>query len=249
MTKRLRGVISGACVAAMFLLFAASVRAQKEQTQFLPEVDLHYEFIPTARLFVQAKDDRDGGDPAQFTFGPSLLIYRKPLAKLERLVVFDLDTTKTRALVFESGYRVITAPNTPVENRLIEAVTFNFPIVEWFFVSDRNRVDLDWQNGQFTWRYRNRLTLQRTFTIRSYHFSPYVSAEPFYESQYGKWASTDLYVGSLFPAGRHVVFNPYYEHENDTGKKPNMQKNYLGLQVVFYFSRVEKAHNQAPPAR
>jgi hypothetical protein len=61
------------------------------------------------------------------------------------------------------------------------------------------------------------------------------AAEPFYESQYNKWASTDLYVGSLFPVGKHSEFNLYYEHENDTYKKPNRQ-NYVGLTLYLYFS-------------
>jgi hypothetical protein len=94
---------------------------------------------------------------------------------------------------------------------------------------------------QFTWRYRNKLTLDRAFAIRSFHFAPYVAAEPFYESQYGKWASTDLYAGSAFPIGKHVEFEAYYEHENDTGKTPNKQQNYVGLQFQLYFSRAEQA--------
>ena len=44
------------------------------------------------------------------------------------------------------------------------------------------------EHGGFTWRYRNRLTVERRFTIRSDHPAPYVSAEPFYKSQYAKWS-------------------------------------------------------------
>jgi len=62
----------------MLLACAADVHAQqKTETQFLPEVDVHYEFNSRARVYLQAKDDRDGGDPQQFTFGPSVLLYRK----------------------------------------------------------------------------------------------------------------------------------------------------------------------------
>ncbi|MGB6191816.1 MAG: DUF2490 domain-containing protein [Terracidiphilus sp.] len=238
----LRRAIVGACAAGLLPVCAVAVRAQeKTQTQFLPEIDVHYEFNSNARLFVQAKDDRDGGDPTQFTFGPSILLYHKPLLKLKRILVFDLDTTKTRAFVLETGYRVITAPNTAVENRMIQAVTFHYPLVVKILVTDRNRFDLDWQNGDFTWRYRNKLTLERMFRIHSFRFAPFAAAEPFYESQYNKWASTDLYAGSTFVAGKHVQFGLYYEHENDTGKKPNTQKNYVGLQMQLYFSREEKS--------
>jgi len=43
----------------------------------------------------------------------------------------------------------------------------------------------------------------------------------------------------LFPVGKHFEFNTYYEHENDTGKHPNKQQNYIGLALYLYFS-VEK---------
>ncbi len=216
-------------------LASAPASAQKTEAQFLPELDVHYKVNSHARLFLQAKDDREGGDPQQLTIGPSILFYLSPLLKLKRVLVFDLNTTKSRPLVFESGYRVIAAPNTAVENRLIEAATFHYPLLNQFLIADRNRFDLDWQSGQFTWRFRNLLTLERGFTIRSFHFAPYVAAEPFYESQYSKWASTDLYAGSAFPIGKHVECDLYYEHENDTGKGPNKQKHYVGLRVQLYF--------------
>ena len=64
-------------------------------------------------------------------------------------------------------------------------------------------MDLDWSNGQFTWRYRNMLTLERTFAIHSHHLIPYASAEIYYESQYAKVSTTELYAGALFPMGKH----------------------------------------------
>jgi Protein of unknown function (DUF2490) len=244
---RLRDAILEVFAAGLLLTGAPSVCAGQSEAQFLPELDVHYEFSPRARIFLQAKDDRDGGDPEQATIGPSIMFYRKPLMKLNRLLVFDLDTTKSRPVVVETGYRVITAPDTAVENRLIEAVTFHYPLLDQVLISDRSRFDLDWQGGEFTWRFRNKLSLERAFTIKSFHFSPYLAAEPFYESQYGKWASTDLYAGSAFPIGRHVELDGYYEHENDTGKSPNKQKNYAGLQLQLYFSHEERA-KQGPGA-
>jgi hypothetical protein len=80
------------------------------------------------------------------------------------------------------------------------------------------------------------LTVERTFAIRSYHFIPYIAAEPFYETQYPKWSTTSLYAGRLFPAGKHVEFNTDYEHDNNTGKHPNQQVNSAGLAHYLYFS-------------
>ena len=110
-------------------------------------------------------------------------------------------------------------------------------------------MDLDWKNGSFTWRYRNKLTLERTFAIRAYHFIPYVAAEPFYESQYNKWSTTDLYAGSLFPAGSHAQFDCYYEHENNTGKHPNRQGEFVGLALHLYFSREKTSRPAGGPSK
>jgi hypothetical protein len=123
---------------------------------------------------------------------------------------------------------------------MIVAATSNFPLSAGFYVSDRNRADLDWKSGVFTWRYRNKLTVERTFAIRSYHLIPYVAAEPYYESQYSKWSTTSLYAGCLFPVGKHVEFNAYYEHDNNTGKHPNQQVNSAGLALYLYFSLAKK---------
>jgi hypothetical protein len=221
-----------------WVLFACltGLPAHSQDVQFLPEVDAHLKLNSTFRTYLEAKDDRDAGAPDQFTFGPSLQFYMKPLLKLKDVTAFDLDDTKSRFVVLEAGYRYIAAPNTPTDNRLLTMVTFNFPLSAGLHVSDRNRADLDWKNGGFTWRYRNKLTLERTFSIHSYHLIPYIAAEPYYESQYSKWSTTALYAGCLFPVGKHVEFNAYYEHENNTGKKPNMPVNQVGLALYLYFS-------------
>ena len=223
-----------------FLACFACVPARAQNTQFIPEVDSYLKLNSVVRTELQAKDDRDGGDSSQFAIGPSVQFYLKPLMRLKRVTAFDLDDSKSRALVLEAGYRYIVEPNAPSENRMVLAVTSNFPLKAGFHISDRNRADLDWKGGSFTWRYRNKLTIDRTFSIRSYHLIPYVAAEPFYESQYGKWSTTSLYAGCLFPVGKHVEFNAYYEHDNNTNKHPNEQVSSLGLALYLFFSREKK---------
>ena len=227
---------------AWVLVLMAWTPARSQDIQFLPEIDTYLKLNSTFRLYVQAKDDREGGDPQQFTFGPSVQFYLKPLLKLKNVTLFDLDDAKKRPLVLETGYRIITAPNSPAENRWLSAVTFHLPFVAGIVLSDRNRVDLDWKSGAFTWRYRNKLTVERTVSISSYHLIPYLAAEAFYESQYSKWSTTDLYAGSLFPVGKIVQFDLYYEHENNTGKSPNRQDNFIGLALRLYFSTDRSGH-------
>jgi hypothetical protein len=44
----------------------------------------------------------------------------------------------------------------------------------------------------------------------------------------------------LFPVGKHVQFNPCFEHDNNTGKRPNQQVNSAGLVLNLYFSLEKK---------
>ncbi len=223
----------------LFPPLIATAHAQ-ETVQFLPEVDAHLKLNSRFHSYLEAKQDQDGGDPIQAGIGPSLQLYLKPLVRLKEVTEFDLDDAKPRFLVLEAGYRYLAAPDTPSTNRILTALTINLPAGKGIHVSDRSRADLDWQNGAFSWRYRNKLTVERTFSARSYHFIPYLAAEPFYESQYKKWSTTALYAGCIFPVGSHIEFNPYYENENNTGKHPNDPKTAVGLAVFLFFSVAKK---------
>src|SRR5271168_423156 len=111
-----------------FLFCFTWLPAHAQDTQFLPEIDANLKLSPTFRAYLQAKDDRDGGDSTQFAIGPSIQLYLKPLVKLRNVTAFDLDDSKSRFLVLETGYRYITAPHAPPENRMLAVVTSNFPL-------------------------------------------------------------------------------------------------------------------------
>jgi hypothetical protein len=226
-------------LAFLVMLCCLSLSAQTDQV--LPEIDTDFKLTSDLRLTFQAKETREAGDPTQAEIGPSLDFYLKPLLRLKNVTEFDLDDAKSRPLVFSIGYRYLPyANNEPATQRLEPVVIFNFPMKGKFLLTDRNRADLDWRNGDFTWRYRNRFQIERSLTMRSYHPSPYASAEFFYESQYSKWADTAIYAGCLFPIRKHLEFDPYYEHQNITGKSPNQQLNQLGLILNLYFPAREQ---------
>jgi hypothetical protein len=224
-------------MAALLLLVRCSpASAQSSVTEFFPEIDAYFKLNSNIRFVFQAKDTREGGDPTQAEIGPSIEFFLKPLLRLKKVTRFDLDDAKSRPLVLAIGYRYVPTAGKPTVNRLEPVLTFHLPLVAQILLSDRNRADLDWSTGNFTWRYRNRVTLERRIALRSYHPAPYASAEVFYESKYSKWSTTALYVGCLFPVGKHIELDPYYEHENNTGKPPNQIINAAGLVLNLHFS-------------
>ena len=148
------------------LLPCLSARAQTSSTEFFPEIDAYFKLQSNVRIVFQAMETREGGDPTQAELGPSIDFYIKPLLKLRDATVFDLDVSKSRPLLLSVGYRYVPSPNKSTVNRLEPVAIFHFPIWGRILISDKNRADLDWSNGKFTWRYRNRLTLERAIKIR-----------------------------------------------------------------------------------
>lgn len=222
----------------VLLILAPDLHLAAQSDQLLPEINAFYKISSPVRVWFQAKETREGGAPTTAELGPSLDFYVKSPVKLADITAFDLDDSKSRALVLSVGYRYLPTPNTAPTNRLEPLFTLNYPVPRLkFLLSDRNRADLDWQDGSFTWRYRNRVQLERTLRIGSYHLSPYASAEFSYQSKYEKWSDTAIFAGCLFPIARHFEFNPYYEHQNNTGPSPNQQLNQLGLMLNMFFGR------------
>jgi hypothetical protein len=222
---------------SLFFLTVAGRVVRAQEAQFLPEIDVYLKLNSNLRLRVQAKDTREGGDPTQAAIGSDLYLYTKPLIRLKHVTAFDLDDTKSRPLVFSAGYHYLASPTSPSTNRMELTTTFHAPMMKpRLLISDTNRADLDWSESDFTWRYRNKLELEKPLTIRSYHPAPYASVEVYYESKYEKVSTTEIYGGCLFPIRKRFELNPYYEHQNNTGKSHNSQLHGIGLILNIYLS-------------
>jgi len=220
-------------VAALFCYAMAAA----QDTQFLPELDTYVQLNTDMRVWLQMKGTREGGMPQQAEIGPSFDFFIKSLPQLIPNSIVDLDESESRFLILSMGYRCLPqASGAPGTNRMEPVGTFQVPLKGGFLVWDRNRFDLDWQAGAYTWRYRNRLQAERGFAIAKHRITPYASAEMFYQRKYREWSETDLFGGFRFPLGKIVALNAYYEHENNTGKPPNQQVNAAGLALNLLFS-------------
>ena len=118
--------------------------------------------------------------------------------------------------------------------------TSHFPLKARFLASDRNRADLDWKSGVFTWRYRNKLTIERTVEIGGYHFHSVCRGRTVLHQPVQQMEHDRSLCRRLVPVGKHVQFNGYYDHENNTGKSPNQPKNYIDVAMQLYFSAKKK---------
>lgn len=84
------------------------------------------------------------------------------------------------------------------------------------------------------WRYRNRLSAQRTFRIHRFALSPYAQGEVFYSSAARSWNKTTYQFGADLPFRKRFDFELYYEHDNSVGSAPN-HVNAFGLTNSIHF--------------
>lgn len=217
-------------------LFFLSLPSFAQSNQFLPEIDLYSKVHHGMRFQFQASQTREANDPVQASFGPSVDFSPRPLPILADIAKHDLDETKKRLIVFAIGYRYLPGANgAPSTNRMQSDTTLRSPATRKLALSDRNRFELNWKNHGFTWEYRNRFRAEGPIKLGSYHPTPYASVEVYYESEYGKFADTAIEAGCLFPIKKHVQIDSYYQHQNETGKKPNQQLDQLGLTLNIFF--------------
>jgi len=225
-------------VAAFLLLLpSAPLRGQATSTAFLPEATSYFRLSSHVRLVFEAKGYMEDGDLDHAQIGPSLQFNLRPFEKLKEITVFDLDDMKRMPVVFTIGYRYLPSSVQPTVNRLQSIIELHIPFPGRTVITDRNRFDVDWLRPGSRWTYRNRVTLERRLTVRSYHPDPYVAAEFGYQSQVSKWDTTRLFAGCLLPVTGSIQLDIYYEHVNNTEGRPNLQVNAAGLIVNFYFPR------------
>jgi hypothetical protein len=217
----------------MFSIMGPCVVGQSLQSW--PEIDTYLQFNSNVRGSFFVALTRENAESSSGEIGPNIDFFFKPLVKLKRITVFELDQSKSRPVMLRLSYRYMPAVEGSTEHRAGVEATGRYPLIRGVLLSDRNRADLRYIDRVSSWRYRNRLTAERTLAIRGYHFSPYLRAEAFFDSRFSKWSRTALTVGATFPIGKRYELESYYEHQNDTAKSPNRQVDGMGYVLSMYF--------------
>jgi hypothetical protein len=214
-------------------LLCSGADAQQAQTQYLPEIDTYVGLTDRYRLMFMASRSTDGNTLESAQIGPNLDINFRPL---KRRPLRTNDSSKSNFLTLRIGYQYLKNLGKPNENRVQMALTSHFHLPWSLVLEERNRFDLRVISDQFSWRYRNRLTLERSFTIKSLSFSPYARGEIYYDSKSGTWSKNTYSFGATFPIRKRLELEGYYERINTTGGVP-AHVNGIGTTLSIYFRR------------
>jgi len=223
---------------AVLLIMLSGIPARAQTQQLWPEVSTFVKLNDRMRFYFLATTVKETRDSTEGEYGPNFDFYFKPLRKKHvALNLFSPDESKTRLVMVRVGYRYIHpyTGDDPGEHRGVLELTTRHDLPGGVLASDRNRMDLRSIGGEYSWRYRNRLTLEREFSIGRFKFSPYARGEAYYDSRFDKFSRNALIGGSTFPITRHIELEGYFEHQNDSGGTPNRTVNAVGVVVNLYF--------------
>ena len=221
------------------LLFpgAGGVAAGQDTTtrELWPELDTYVRLSPAARLFfvvipVVSGDDRS---LSETQLGGHLEVGIMPMARRQLRAAYDAD--RLGYLRARIGYRqVLTVGTGRSEQRLVADVTPRFFLPWDVLFALRNEVDFRWLQGNYSWRFRPRVWLERETRIGSVTTVPYWSVEFFYDSRFGAWSRTFYQTGVAIPVSRRVAPEIYYGRQIDR-LPAHKTVNALGILATLYF--------------
>ncbi len=224
------------CFVALAAAFSSSSLAQQDSDtvkQIWPEVDIYVPLNEKFRLFFLATTTKD----------------EETRDNLEGHVGAHIDYHLNKKVLLRTGYRnafSMSGSDPYKEHRIIFEQTLRQPLALQVIFSDRNREELRWVNGEFSARYRNRVTLEREFKIMNRHVTPYGSAEIFYDSRFQAWSRNRLAVGtqialkrgapliSLIYPKKQLVLDLSLARQNDSRSQPSRVRAF-GIALIIHF--------------
>ncbi|MEK6336323.1 MAG: DUF2490 domain-containing protein [Acidobacteriota bacterium] len=225
----------------LLLTGTQAARAQEPTTsnQVWPEVDVYINLKPKLRLFLVGTVSRSVEDGEAFN-GKAF----------EAQIGVHIDYIPNQHVILRTGYRYGTSVGSTDdpfrEHRLVTEQTLRQMLPGQLLLSDRNREDFRFVDGDFSFRYRNRVTLEReVHTFKGRSVTPYVSGEIFYDTRYHTWNRNRWAVGvqhslrrgplrkMLLPK-RQVILDLYYMRQNDS-RSDIRRVNAIGAALTFYF--------------
>ena len=221
-------------MSAVVLLTTVCAQSQEQTPKELwPEVDVYVPIEEKVRLF--------------FRF--SVTKSEETRKNTEGQVGAHVDYTVNKRLVLRAGYRYrfSLAETVPFrEHRPILEQTYREQLPLGILLSDRNRQEFRIINGDFSFRYRNRLMLEREFLLPGRSLTPYGSVEVYHDSRFHVWNRTRLTAGvqiqlrralpvlRLVTPRKQVILDVYYTKQNDSRSQPH-HLHAIGTALAIHF--------------
>jgi hypothetical protein len=152
----------------------------------------------------------------------------------EAHVGMSFDYSANKFYSYRAGYRYIWSlhDGSHSENRaLAEVTTRSYPGGDVALV-DRNRVDFRFVNGDYSWRYRNRLRVEKPIKRSGGpvpSVTPYIMEELYYDSRVNYIDRLRINLGAETALGTRNTLDAYVALQNDWKSEPLQRIIAIGL--------------------
>jgi len=220
------------CAIAVSAIFPVAAAAQETPQEFWPEAQFYANLGDRFRLRAigTRTKARESDRFTEGTFEFDIDVGLKAI--LRRKLAANPNTERGRYLTLRVGYIHVAAlndeQNPSNEHRAIVELSSRYPLPGGFLLTDRNRGEARWINGDYSLRYRNRVRFERDFAIRSFRFTPYITGEIYYDTRYRIWNRNEYSFGYEVPVRRHAIIEFYFMRQN-TSRSSNPHVNGFGL--------------------
>jgi hypothetical protein len=202
------------------LLCPLSVEAQATQ-ELWPELDVYWRPAEHQRTFLElsASSEREA-------------------AKKEATIGLYQDYLTLPRSFFRAGYRFTfsTRDASYRESRGVLEEDVTIGNMRQLRLIERTRLELRWVNGEYSYRVRERLHLQRLSTdTTGREWAPYGTAEVYYDSRYRGFSRIAGRVGTEFRIRGPVKMDVYIARQNNLrGIEPSFV-NALGIVTKLFY--------------
>ncbi len=219
---------------------AAQSATSSTENEAWPEADFHVQLGSNWRSLSFVGLEQAAGYPFQQWYVASAI--GRQFKPILRPHWENIDPDKERFLVVGAGYEYLrTTQSGKVfnENRITFDATPNFRPASRLLLRDRNWLELRWINGTYSTTYRNEPSLEVDLRAHGIRFTPYGSAEFFYDSPKHSWDQEWYTAGVQLPYKRAFMVDTYYRREHCPTCTPE-NWNAGGISLHFFFNNSTK---------
>jgi hypothetical protein len=149
-------------------------------------------------------------------------------------------------MVFSAGYEYARATESGVtknEHKIMFDATFRWAFNQKFLLSNRNRAEFRRVSGEFHFRVRERLVLERPLKVPirflKREITPFAAGEAFWDHRFREWNIFKFGGGVQVPLFRRMSVDVNYHRQNCT-TCPDRGTNILGATLNVYLRRKKK---------
>jgi hypothetical protein len=212
--------------------------AQATRQEVWPEIDAFYRFNDKFRLFafvsgtqLKSSSYTDGG------LAVNLDYFALPIWRKARTYA---DSARGNLLWLRGGFFYSSSPKNTTdgfkEYTIVTEANTRFFLPLELLLTNKNRIDWRFLNGDFQPRYRPRITVERDLKTDFLTFNAYFYAEYFLNFKNNGSNRLRLALGTELRVAKHINFEVYFVHQFDNGLDI-VTVNAVGLALKIYWQQ------------